>query len=268
MAKVLVVDDSPSVRSVVERALKTRSIDVVSAASGTEAMAQIRREEPDLVVCDVVMPDMEGYELCDFVRDHPRLARTPVLLMSGVVNSAVLARAAEVRSSDVIRKPFGADELVSKIEGLLAHSRPLATGAVAEERTRPLSSMAVEPAAALEPVEDLKSLLGRLAALPGVSLAVFLDREGFLVESAGDMVLEAELAGALAAHLAQSSEGVGQELGQGALQGMILEYDSGIVLLNAAGSAGMLATVLADPAMLGTTRYHVKKALPELLAAV
>ena len=90
MAKVLVVDDSVSVRTVVERALRSKRIEVLSAASGTEAMAQIRSEEPDLVVCDVIMPDMEGYELCEFVRGHPRLAATPVLLMAGIVNGSVL----------------------------------------------------------------------------------------------------------------------------------------------------------------------------------
>ena len=75
MAKVLVVDDSVSVRTVVERALRSKKIEVLSAASGTEAIAQIRSEEPDLVVCDVMMPDMEGYELCEFVRRDPRLGR-------------------------------------------------------------------------------------------------------------------------------------------------------------------------------------------------
>ena len=73
MAKVLVVDDSVSVRKVVERALAGRQIQVVSAASGSEAIERIEREEPDVVVCDVVMPDKDGYEICEFVKSHPRL---------------------------------------------------------------------------------------------------------------------------------------------------------------------------------------------------
>ncbi|HEU5192195.1 MAG TPA: response regulator [Methylomirabilota bacterium] len=120
MAKVLVVDDSLSVRKVVERALVARQLEVVSAASGNEAIAQIERELPDLVVCDVVMPDRDGYEICRFVKSHPKLGRVPVLLISGIVNGTVLEQAAEARSDDVLRKPFEAAELVRKVSELLA----------------------------------------------------------------------------------------------------------------------------------------------------
>src|SRR5262245_11527631 len=124
MAKVLVVDDSLSVRKVVERALVGRQIEVVCAATGSEALERIERDEPDVVVCDVVMPDRDGYEICDYVKRHPRLAATPVLLMSGIVNDEVRARAARVQSADVLSKPFAADDLLRKLEGLLAAPRP------------------------------------------------------------------------------------------------------------------------------------------------
>jgi CheY-like chemotaxis protein/predicted regulator of Ras-like GTPase activity (Roadblock/LC7/MglB family) len=260
MAKVLVVDDSVSVRTVVERALRSKRIEVLSAASGTEAMAHIHNEKPDLVVCDVIMPDMEGYELCKFVRDHPRLGDTPVLLMSGIVNSSVLARAARARSNDVIRKPFAADELLRKVDGLLgASARPLA------DRPVSLAEAAGTGSVAREPIEDAKSVLGRLAAEPGVALAVLVDREGFLIESAGDMVLEAEAAGALAACFAEASEAIGSELGQGAVTGLTAEFEAGTVLVNVAGPGAMLVTVLGDPTLLGKVRYCVKKTLPDLL---
>src|SRR6266542_4095763 len=119
MAKVLVVDDSLSVRQVIERALGSKQIEVLSAASGKEAIEQIGREQPDLVVCDVIMPDMDGYQICEYVKTHPGLPRTPVLLISGIVNSAVLQRAAAVRADEVMRKPFTADELLRKVGSLL-----------------------------------------------------------------------------------------------------------------------------------------------------
>ena len=125
MPKVLVVDDSLSVRKVVQRALESKRIEVLSAASGSEALEQIARETPDLIVCDVIMPDMDGYQICDFVKKHPTLGHTPVLLISGIVNATVLERAAKVRSDDVMRKPFAADELLHRIESLLpATGRP------------------------------------------------------------------------------------------------------------------------------------------------
>src|SRR5262249_53039033 len=119
MPKVLVVDDSLSVRKVVEKALTGRGVEVLSAAAGTEATERIEQERPDIVVCDVILPDKDGYKVCEFVRAHPAVSRIPVLLISGVVNSTVLARAAEVQASDVMFKPFAAEELVRKIDSLL-----------------------------------------------------------------------------------------------------------------------------------------------------
>ena len=116
-----------------------------------------------------------------------------------------------------------------------------------------------------EPIEDAKSVLSRLAAVPGVALAVLADREGFLIESAGDMVLEAEAAGALAGCLAESSAAIGRELSQGALVGLIAEYEAGLILVNMAGPGAMLATVLCDPAVLDRARQDVKKTLSDLL---
>src|SRR3989442_14834308 len=101
MAKVLVVDDSLSVRKVVERALVGRQIEVVSAATGSEALERIEREAPAAVVCDGVMPDRDGYELCGYIKRHPRLGQTPVLLMSGIVNDEVRARAAPAQPAAV-----------------------------------------------------------------------------------------------------------------------------------------------------------------------
>jgi CheY-like chemotaxis protein/predicted regulator of Ras-like GTPase activity (Roadblock/LC7/MglB family) len=289
MPKVLVVDDSLSVRKVVQRALESRRIEVLSAASGTEALEQIGREAPDLIVCDVIMPDMDGYQICDFVKKHPTLGHTPVLLISGIVNGTVLERAAKVRSDDVMRKPFAAEELLQRIESFLnAQSRtpsstppPAAVTAPVERPApaavtapveRPIPVPVIDrPAVVLEsaaPSVDLKALLDGVAQLPGVSLTALIDREGALMEAAGGLLPEATLAGALAACLVDSTVGVGQALAQGRLQSVILEYDAGVVLLNAVGEGAMLAVVLGDPAVLGKVRYHVKKALPDLVRAV
>jgi len=128
----------------------------------------------------------------------------------------------------------------------------------------PVADVAVE--APGEFIEDAKSVLSRLAAVPGVSLAVLVDREGFLIESAGDMASEAEAAGALAGCLAEASEAIGRELGQGALVGLTAEYEAGLILVNRAASGTMLATILGNPAVLDRARHDVKKTLSDLLA--
>jgi len=324
MPKVLVVDDSLSVRKVVEKALTGRGVEVLSAATGTEAIERIEQERPDIVVCDVILPDKDGYKVCEFVRAHPAVARIPLLLISGVVNSTVLARAAEVQANDVMFKPFAAEELVRKIDSLLgarvitpapdtpeppaaresvtppmpervpspppappspAPPPPVAAPPVAPAPIVPpppvvpaapraaTSRAAIEPIAALEIGEessgdDLKSRLETLCATPGVRLAALADREGFLIESAGDHALDAEVAAALSACVAESSHGIGRDLAQGGLLGMILEYQHGMLLLHAVGRSALLAVVVADAAALGKARYVVRKALPDLERAL
>jgi CheY-like chemotaxis protein/predicted regulator of Ras-like GTPase activity (Roadblock/LC7/MglB family) len=302
MAKVLVVDDSLSVRKVVERALVGRQIEVVCAATGSEALERIERDEPDVVVCDVVMPDKDGYEICDFVKRHPRLGRTPVLLMSGIVNDDVRARAARVQSADVLSKPFAADDLLRRLEMLLAAVPPPPPLAAPVEPPRPeplaatpaplpaLPPLTLAPAlngtnghaephvepsapgaggAALPPAASVAAgVLGQFAAIDGVQWAVLADREGFLLEAAGEDVVNAEVAGALSACLAESSEGLGRDLGRGALHGMILEYEQGMVVLYGVGASALLAIALSEPTVLGKVRYFAKKAVPELLQAL
>lgn len=322
MAKVLVVDDSLSVRKVVERALVARQLEVVSAASGNEAIAQLEREQPDLVVCDVVMPDRDGYDICRFVKGHPRLGRVPVLLISGIVNNAVLEQAAEARSDDVLRKPFEAAELVRKVSELLAGCAtpatapaPTANGApprpaVAAAPAPPAAPASqavaavlgarghggaapppaapawtptraataapapppthVPPAPHVPPREpapaapDLRTALAQFMSSSGADWAALSDREGFLIESAGDSGVEAEVAAAMAACLTESSDGIGRELGRGTLGGMLIEYEKGTVLLHTIGAEAVFAVMLKDAAALGKVRYYVKRMLPDL----
>ena len=301
MAKVLVVDDSLSVRKVVERALLGRQMEVVCAATGNEALERIERDEPDVIVCDVLMPDKDGYEICQFVKHHPRLARTPVLLMSGIVNDEVRERAARVQSAAVLSKPFAADDLIRKLDAVLAASapppppppvepavptpaRPLLAGAPTGNRhvesgdngstaklladrsgVTPAGSPGGEPMPALA---SSAGILKQFAAIDGVQWAVLADREGFLLDVAGKGVVDAEVAGALSACLTESSEGLGRELGRGALLGMILEYSQGMVVLYGVGASALLAIALGEPSALGKVRYFAKKSIPELLQAV
>jgi CheY-like chemotaxis protein len=288
MPKVLVVDDSLSVRKVVEKALAGRKMEVLSAASGAEAIERIERDRPDIVVCDVILPDKDGYQVCQFVRAHPMIAKMPVLLISGVVNSTVLARAAEVQSNDVMFKPFAAEQLVRKIDALLASapngaaSAPAASApptalsapqppapsapppppapVVAPPRPGAAGAAPVTAAPDSETATDLKAQLVTLAAASGVRFVALADREGFLIESAGHAVPEIEVAAALAACLGESSEGIGRELGQGGLQGMMLEYETGTLLLYGVGQS-LLAVLVTDAAALGKVRYLVKKSL-------
>jgi CheY-like chemotaxis protein len=297
MQKVLVVDDSLSVRKVVEKALEGRGLQVLAAASGAEAIQMIDRDRPDVVICDVILPDKDGYQVCQYVRAHPAIGATPVLLISGIDNGTVQARAAEVRSDEVMFKPFGVDDLVRKIDTLLAKRSngakpstgtptpapasltvPPLTSALAPTSAPasapvPVSAPATTPApAAFVPAahdQSLKQRLQSLAATPGVRFVVLTDREGFLIETAGDLAPEAdEVAGALASCLAEASDGIGRELGQGQLVGTILEYEAGTLLLHGVGPSALLAVLVRDQGALGKVRYYVRKIVPELARAL
>ena len=309
MQKVLVVDDSLSVRKLVEKALEGRGLQVIAAASGAEAIQMLERDRPDVVICDVILPDKDGYQICQYVRTHPAIAATPVLLISGIDNGTVQARAAEVRSDDVMFKPFGVDDLLGKINSLLsrrvngakresavppalapASSAPVppVTAAPALPASAPYAAAASVPtqpasasvsAPAPEPAsvsaapgaaeQGLKQRLQALAGTPGVRFVVLTDREGFLIETAGDLAPDAdEVTGALASCLAEASDGIGRELGQGQLVGTILEYESGILLLHGVGPSALLAVLVGDQGALGKVRYYVRKTVPELVRAL
>jgi CheY-like chemotaxis protein/predicted regulator of Ras-like GTPase activity (Roadblock/LC7/MglB family) len=281
MQKVLVVDDSLSVRKVVEKALEGRGLQVLAAASGAEAIQIIDRDRPDVVICDVILPDKDGYQICQYVRTHPAIGATPVLLISGIDNGTVQARAAEVRSDEVMFKPFGVDDLVRKIDHLLAgraNGTKKEAAAAPPARVSTLASTAPVPAsnrpssASPAPAvsdQGLKQRLQALAGTPGIRFVVLTDREGFLIETAGDLAPDAdEVAGALASCLAEASDGIGRELGQGRLVGTILEYESGTLLLHGVGPAALLAVLVGDQGALGKVRYYVRKAVPELVRAL
>src|SRR4030095_7668309 len=117
--------------------------------------------------------------------------------------------------------------------------------------------------------QGLKQRLQALASTPGIRFVVLTDREGFLIETAGDLSPDAdEVAGALASCLAEASDGIGRELGQGRLVGTILEYETGTLLLHGVGASALLAVLVGDQGAIGKVRYYVRKAVPELVRAL
>ncbi len=129
MPKVLIADDSMAVRKVAERLLTQAGLEVALAASGEEALAWLAKEQPDLIVSDVIMPGRSGYDVCTFVRSQASLAGTPVLLISGIVNDEVVKQVAVCRADGVLKKPFQGSSLQDKVMALLAQKQPGAAAA-------------------------------------------------------------------------------------------------------------------------------------------
>jgi predicted regulator of Ras-like GTPase activity (Roadblock/LC7/MglB family) len=177
--------------------------------------------------------------------------------------SASTSASASVPASTSVAGPVPAPALVSApAPGSLAVPAPASASIAA-----PTAAASRPPVAASD--QSLKERLQGLAGTPGVRFAVLTDREGFLIETAGDLAPDAdEVAGALASCLAEASDGIGRELGQGQLVGTILEYESGILLLHGVGRSALLAVLVGDQGALGKVRYYVRKAVPELVRAL
>ncbi len=129
MPKVLIADDSMAVRKVAERLLTQAGLEVALAASGEEALAWLAKEQPDLIISDVIMPGRSGYDVCTFVRSQANLAGTPVLLISGIVNDEVAKQVEVCRADGVLKKPFQGSSLQDKVMALLAQKQPGAAAA-------------------------------------------------------------------------------------------------------------------------------------------
>src|ERR1700726_2165143 len=121
---VYFIDDSATMREVIKIAFRRESINVITCADAASALAQFEEHPPDVVITDVIMPDQDGYSVCSQVKQNPQFAKTPVILMSGVVNKSVADRAVAVQADELVRKPFQPQELISRINNLIGHGTP------------------------------------------------------------------------------------------------------------------------------------------------
>jgi CheY-like chemotaxis protein len=121
---VLFIDDSATMREVIKVAFRRENIQVIACHDAATAFAQIEQSRPDVVISDVIMPDKDGYEVCEHIRNHPALSKIPVILMSGVVNKQVAEKAFAVKADELIRKPFQPQDLITRVKHLLHPAAP------------------------------------------------------------------------------------------------------------------------------------------------
>jgi two-component system alkaline phosphatase synthesis response regulator PhoP len=121
MSSVLVVDDSPSVRALLKDYLVGQGMSVDSAANGREALAAARREQPDVILLDLAMPEMDGYE---FLRHYRRESSTPVLIITAREEEADAVLGLELGADDYVVKPFRMRELVARIRAAIRRATP------------------------------------------------------------------------------------------------------------------------------------------------
>ena len=119
MAKILVVDDEPDAVELVEFNLKNAGFEVVTAADGAQALKKARAALPDLIVLDLMLPEVDGLEVCKLLRRDAATAGIPILMLTAKAAEIDRVLGLELGADDYVTKPFSPRELTLRIKGLL-----------------------------------------------------------------------------------------------------------------------------------------------------
>ena len=117
--KVLVIDDEFPIRYLVEHQLKRHGFEAISAKDGPSGIQAVHAHKPDIIVLDIMMPKMNGFEVCQKIRNDPAIAATPVIFLTACMTRKHKMRAFEIGADDYLVKPFQPDELLAHITAVL-----------------------------------------------------------------------------------------------------------------------------------------------------
>lgn len=197
--KMLLADDSITIQKVVELVLAEEGFEIKSVNNGEEALAALKTFTPDIVLADIEMPKMNGYQLCDKIKTNPATGNVPVILLSGAFEPIDEELAKHVKADSFVIKPFESQELISKINAALVSASTLGETAEAVEAVEAEAVGAEEDLWAMEAVEGVSletpAGIGEVSAEEEVSIAQALEtaeQETGVYEVAEEAVAEAE----------------------------------------------------------------------------
>ena len=122
-ARVLVVDDIAANVKLLEAKLAAEYFDVISASNGPDGLRLAAEQKPDIILLDVMMPGMDGFEVLDKVKANPAHAQTPIIMLTAKDQSADVLKGYQSGATSYLVKPFNLDELVETINQVLAQAR-------------------------------------------------------------------------------------------------------------------------------------------------
>lgn len=120
MTKILIAEDEPDIRELVAFTLRFAGYEVVAASNGEDAVEQARRELPDLILMDVRMPRLTGYDACKLMKADPALKDTPVVFLSAKGQDAEIQTGISAGAEEYLLKPFAPDHLTQRVKAILA----------------------------------------------------------------------------------------------------------------------------------------------------
>lgn len=120
--KILIVDDEPNIIVPLEFLMKQNNYDVQTAETGEKALDLISSWKPDLILLDIMLPGMDGYEVCQKIRQEKEFNQIKIVFLSAMARSIDIAKGMGLAADDYITKPFATDYVVNKIKELLEDS--------------------------------------------------------------------------------------------------------------------------------------------------
>ncbi|OGO45454.1 MAG: hypothetical protein A2Z05_04925 [Chloroflexi bacterium RBG_16_60_22] len=124
--KILVIEDDPATSRLVDYSLRHEGYDVLTASNGLEGIRKIHRDSPDLVILDVMLPGMDGFEICHLLRSDPATAHLPILMFSAKAQEIDRDTGLKVGADDYLPKPAAPADIVDRVGKLLAGKKPKA----------------------------------------------------------------------------------------------------------------------------------------------
>ena len=120
MAKILIAEDERDIRDLVAFTLRFAGYEVAAAANGEEAVAMASKENPDLILMDVRMPRMTGYDACRILKANPEMKDIPIVFLSAKGQESEIQTGLEVGAEEYLLKPFAPDQLTERVKDILA----------------------------------------------------------------------------------------------------------------------------------------------------
>jgi two-component system alkaline phosphatase synthesis response regulator PhoP len=123
MTKILIAEDERDIRDLITFTLRFAGYEVIAASNGEEAVTLALQEIPDLIITDVRMPRMNGYEACEKIKAEEKTKHIPVIFLSAKGQEAEIQTGMNVGADEYLLKPFAPDQLTSRIQAVLAQQK-------------------------------------------------------------------------------------------------------------------------------------------------
>ncbi len=118
-SKIVVIEDDPLIRKLIAQTLQRSGYEVVTANDGSEGLRIVKEAQPNLVVLDISMPGLDGYQVCQYLRGDPATATLPIIMVTAMARPADQRRGFDMGADDYLPKPFALTDLVTRVQSLL-----------------------------------------------------------------------------------------------------------------------------------------------------